>query len=239
MSPRTSPHTNYTWIADNWHKLAALHHKGTPLPWKEPTITPEQRARMDAEARAEKLERGAGAFGESPAPVHLAALQRTIDLTQQLQTLVRATRPQLVPGDLIHPQAHPEHLAHWLGWAVTQADRLPIPLEQELDTASRHIRGTIERAISPTVNGQRLKAACPWCRQENLRIRVTHSNSHPLVVCESGVCEPPPSDCGTWWHGKPAWPWHDWEFLVARIDRQTHRDTPPTRVAPGLSTGVR
>lgn len=232
----TTPHTrrtheNLVWIRDTWDQAELLKLKGTPLPWHEPTITTEQRARLDAEARAEKLTRGAGAFGESPAPVHLAALDRNIRITRTLQAAALRADTELTttapPGYDPAPwlEAHNVRapaIAHWLTVILTDhAHQLTDDTVAEIARAASRSRRALERATGNVVDGQRLKALCPWCRYEHLMVRHP-ANAEPLVVCESGLCEPPPADCGSWWHGNPAWPRWEWDWLAARIDHHTH-----------------
>lgn len=83
------------WIYDRWSDLRATIHRGTPKPWREPTLTLEQRGRLDELARLEKLERGAFTLGESPAPIHLDALDRAIDLTATMVRLARTMAEEL------------------------------------------------------------------------------------------------------------------------------------------------
>ena len=37
------------------------------------------------------------------------------------------------------------------------------------------------------------------------------------VVCWNPLCTPPDDQVGTWYRGRPAWPWHEWEWLADRL----------------------
>lgn len=223
----TRAREHLTWIREHWDQAEALKHRGTPLPWHEPTISAEHRHRLDAEARAEKLTRGAGSFGESPAPLHLAALDRNNKITTALRhaairadlELTDARPPNYQPAPWLDARdARAPALAHWLaGTLEDYAEHLTEDTTSEIARTATRSRRALERATGNVVDGQRLKAACPWCHAEQLMVRHPH-NGDPLVVCESGTCDPGPSDCGTWWRGRPSWPQHEWDWLAARID---------------------
>ena len=94
-------------------------------------------------------------------------------------------------------------------------------------------------------DGQLLGAICPWCRgvtarhpeggQRTWRVRVklpagkrslvgVHVDSREIrwfVVCESGTCNPPVGDVGTWWRdGSPAWDLRNEDtFLAKRLEK--------------------
>lgn len=108
-------------------------------------------------------------------------------------------------------------------------------LERRLSRLTREV----QRLLSLLRGGQLLAAAvCPWCRgvtpkhpaggATTLRVeeieRAKPANEHRpavdalyAVVCWNTSCEPSDADCGTRWHGHPAWPAHEWDWLAARL----------------------
>src|SRR5437879_4899275 len=62
------------WVIAYWPDLTEARLPGTARPWRQPELSPEQRAERDHAARIERDERGAWALGESPAPVDVGVL---------------------------------------------------------------------------------------------------------------------------------------------------------------------
>ena len=209
---------NAAWLADNW---ATLHHtrlKGTPRRWRQTDLTPEQRAQYDQQHRKEKQTNGAPAGADSPAPLHLDILDQLIKIENDAKTI--ATTIQAT-GINAHPDGKDTYsnLRYISQWANVLDDNDETTKAHE--RTLRHHRRTIESQWAHIVISQRLNAPCPWCGHEQLKFRAIgpEHNSELVVRCESGTCEPPPADCGTW-YGGPCWPFHEWEWLVGRIDHK-------------------
>ena len=84
-------HRDLTWVADRWEDLYESRVKGTPRPWREPTISAEKRAEMDALARIERIDREGflpPPPGESPAPLHVDILDTLSDILMRADMLV-------------------------------------------------------------------------------------------------------------------------------------------------------
>ncbi|WP_314325461.1 hypothetical protein [Paenarthrobacter ilicis] len=209
------------WIYTRWSDLRATMHRGTPKPWREPTLTIEQQGRLDELARLEKLERGAFTLGESPAPIHLDALDRAIDLTRTIAKLARSMAEELGHQALLiraarHRYEDPLLLIRYMRVHVEQL--LP-ELSETVEEEVARLRAGLVHHFSEIGVGQRLKTDCPWCDQPSLYVRLIgpEGNGQPIIRCESGVCEPAQDVCGTWHRNMPAWPFHEWEWLAKRI----------------------
>lgn len=131
----------------------------------------------------------------------------------------------------IHPMA--DFIRLWLPETDTDPDKLARITRQlaALTTEITRVLGLIRA-------GQLLTGAtCPWCRgvtphhpaggATTLRVEeipARPANQYrpaveavPVVVCWNPLCEPSDADCGTRWRGRPAWPWHEWDWLAKRL----------------------
>ncbi|WMI33008.1 hypothetical protein SEA_PEGGYLEG03_67 [Arthrobacter phage PeggyLeg03] len=223
----TTTEENLEWIYTRWTDLRATILRGTPKPWREPTLTAEQRAHIDALARTEKLERGAFTLGESPAPVHLDALDQAIELTQTMRRLARAAATELGHHAVLiraatHRYDDPLLLIRYLKahWQQVAAE-----LGETIQDEAATIRARLTYHFAEVPDGQRLKADCPYCDQPTLHLRVIgpKHRGEPVIRCESGTCEPDEGSCGTWHRGMPAWPFHEWDWLVKQIQKAEER----------------
>jgi hypothetical protein len=111
----------------------------------------------------------------------------------------------------------------------------------------------ISRVLGLVRAGQLLSGAvCPWCRgvtpkhpaggATTLRVEEIAKAKHATdlrpaveavhaVVCWNPLCDPDQEDCGTRYKGRPAWPWHEWEWLAKRLiiaEPQITQSTPLT-----------
>ncbi|QBI97739.1 hypothetical protein SEA_DOGFISH_50 [Gordonia phage Dogfish] len=100
------------------------------------------------------------------------------------------------------------------------------------------------RMIGDVRSGQDLAGICPWCDgltpagtgEATMRIHypdemdltkpldpdapmsaADRNRPGPLIVCHGVNCTPPEHDCGTRWHGHPAWNMREWEWLAKRL----------------------
>ncbi|WP_433465720.1 hypothetical protein [Spirillospora sp. CA-128828] len=233
-----------------WPGLVATRLPDVVRPYQPPTITPEQRAELDYEARLERAERVGEAPGEhidAARPDVLDLLFELIDTAEDLAAHVSraAWLPVLPPPAGVLADARPflERTARYLpaaavGWA--NGDELVWWVAR----TARQMLVQAGRALALTHDGQRLDAVCPWCqgRTETAPVggaktwrvrdllaaqRCEHDQIERLtcvrcpqliaIVCESGTCEPPSKDVGTWWRGRPAWPIEEWDWLARRL----------------------
>lgn len=212
-----------TWLTQAWEPLYASRIKGTPRPWKEPTLTPEAKADLDRRAREERHAHGA-MFGESPAPLHIDVLALTMDIahtTRALATHIAKTIGDTPAHTYLTRRAdhHPIDLLDYIHTTATQLDPEGTAAAYTLGQL-QHLRTSTARYFTEAVDGQRLKTDCPWCGNPTLFFRRIGPEHRPefVVACESGTCTPDYRDCGTWLGATPAWPFHEWTWLAKRIN---------------------
>lgn len=215
------------WVAAYWPDLVESRLPGTARPWRQPRLTPEQRAERDHAAWAERLERTGEAIGEAPAPLDLGVLDTITGILAEAVALADAAAayagaPQLPPPSTAVADARPylrflaEHLPEIPEQAVAEYVAPP---------AARWVR-RIARTLALVHDGQALAVVCPWCRGVTPQTpaggaytwRVRHLPGDEIaIVCEND-CEPPSKDVGTWWRGRPVWPLREWDWLARRIE---------------------
>ncbi len=205
------------WLHAHALDVGVSRFPGTPKPWAQRDLDPERKAERSLEARAERLERSTLGLGEARAPLDVDASDLLIDLLATADTLAEAVTQLAGVERLPHaPSAHADPRPYLLAIRVhleAAAEYDPGILDAAAYDCGR-LRTAVTRLLRLRMDGQQL-GACPWCRIERLRVRMLHGE--PVVVCESGVCEPPESDCGVWVRGRPAWPEREWDFLANRI----------------------
>lgn len=216
---------NIEWIRLRWDQLMDSRLAGSPRPWRQPTLTAEQRARLDAQARIEKLERGAFVLGESEPPVRLDTLDKAMWIAARLQALTVVTATELHHQAVMVKAARVRHNTApeaWCAYLAMHLDQLTEGTTETIRQETRRIRNLMAAHFAEVFDGQRLKTDCPWCRKPRLFIRMIgpDGRQEPIIACESGVCEPPSQDCGTWYRNRPAWPFHEWDWLANRINHE-------------------
>lgn len=218
---------NLDWIYTRWTDLHATRIRGTPKPWREPTLTPEQRGRLDQLARIEKMERGAFTLGESPAPIHLDAYDRAVDLTKTMAGLARLIATEqghyaMLIRAALHKYNDPLLLITYVRnhWEQCGADTVI-----EVEEQAARIRAGLSHHFSEIDDGQHLKTLCPFCDQAELYVRKIGpaDNTIPIIRCESGTCAPDANVCGTWHRNLPAWPLHEWDWFAKQIEYADHK----------------
>jgi hypothetical protein len=216
--------TNLTLVAEYWPGLAETRIPGTPPPYREPSITPERRAELDYQARAERVERHEIAPGEHVDAVRPEVLDLLagllIDADDIAELVARAVMcPRLEPPSTAFADPGP-----WLSFAVRHlpsAGRHRVVVEHVAEVSGRML-GEVSRALSLMHDGQRLRVVCPWCGgglagERTWRVRQLPGDE-VAIVCESGMCDPPSRDVGTWWRGLPCWPIREWDWLAKRLN---------------------
>lgn len=212
------------WLIAYWPDLVVARLPGTARPWRQPQLTPERRAELDAQARIERAERSDVALGESPAPVDVAILDvmagvlwDAADIAEQATGAAGVER--LEPPSTAYADARP-----YLECAVKMLPAVPWVADEVAATA-RLMVGAVAHALCLVYDGQSLDVVCPWCggRTEvapaggarTWRVRQLPGDL-VAIVC-GGLCEPPSKDVGTWWRGRPCWPVAEWDWLAKRV----------------------
>lgn len=203
------------WIKGRWEHLTTSRYLGTPRPWRQP---PRRRpGHTDPENAPPTF-----ATTPIPAPLHL-------DTHDLINHVLRKARHLAVTtaGELHHHQVL-SYLQHHR--SIHPAEELDYVLRhhhtisEDTRTLNEHtihrVRARMAEAFSEVLDGQELNADCPWCHKPALRIRLIGPDhaQQPVVVCENDGCNPAPAECGKWWRGHPAWPFHEWEWLAQRME---------------------
>jgi len=222
------------WLSERWDDLVQSRLKGTSRPWRQPVLTPEAREALDAQARIEKHERSAIASGEHPAPVHVDVLDVLEEILDRAHTLhehvadtigkPRLTKPRTIAGDIT------PHLAFIHAHLVTAVVADPDMLDAVGDVVAE-LREIAARQLGEMYDGQTLAGVCPFCHGKTpthptggahtLRVRMVRLERakdpdyrEPAIVCGNELCQPNEQQCGTWHHGRPAWPMLEWTWLA-------------------------
>ena len=214
-----------TTLINRWPDLVESRIKGTPRPWRE---QPTER---------HQVEEGVG-FGSVPAPVHLdvmTAMAELLDVAYGLHEHVAQTvgHPRLAPPVSVYDDVRP-YLAYVAATLSEACDTDPDMAEAAHEKAVE-MSTTLFTKLGEVTDGQRLDAVCPFClgrtpkrpaggdRTLVVRIIPARAAREPgeeeaVIVCENPVeCPVQASECGLWVHGRPAWPWTDWEWLGERL----------------------
>lgn len=220
------------YLADAWPDLLTARLHGTNRPWNQPPdITPTERLRRDAAARAERLDRfgirtGVGRSptppGEHPAPAHVDVLDTIATVVHAAQVIAQqvtqqAGAPPIPPGlsAWSDPREQLTHARAWLSAATTTDPHLPDWAATQL----RPIVDAVARALHEVRDGQTLATICPWCdgRTEShpnggartLTVKEPHPGTCHIcdalgaaaIVCMGTNCNPGTEHCGSVWHG--------------------------------------
>ncbi len=228
-------------------QLSANLLHGTPLPYRAPHLTPEQRAERDREARKERLERIEIAPGDSPDPYRFEVAQLLTDVLifadAASSSVAQAAGVERLPdasSQSADPGPYLAHIAVWLEQAAEVEPDLPARVQRKCDlyvaradTILGHIR-----------DGQTLPRECPFCQGQTpdhpeggahtLRVRLEHTQHRPseecnrwcveLLVCENPLCSPGEEQCSRTYRGRPAWYLaNEGEWLAACMDARDAR----------------
>lgn len=216
------------WLSQYAPALAAARRPGSHRPWRPKGTKPAQPPQDNPIA----VLRAHGGLHASPAPLHVdlldLAVSLLIDSVQMAELVNRELDLPDQPRPVSHygdPRPYLDHTHRWIS-SVTTGTHHWIA-----GTAAHHTR-TIAAALGLITDGQRLAALCPWCGGKDdhhptggghtlvvrlmAHMRDTHGNPIPAVICY-GHCDPPQADCGTRWHGHPAWPDTEWAWLAKRL----------------------
>lgn len=223
------------WVIEYWPDLVEQRLPGTARPWRQPELTPDQRAERDHAARLERQERSELAWGETPAPVDVAVLDLLASLLCDADTVHGYVAywtglERLDPPSSAFADARP-----YLAYAVDHLAAIPgdNPVHHEIAHLARAMVGQVAHALCLVYDGQKLDVVCPWCEgrtelapvggERTWRVRELPGDL-VAIVCESGTCEPPSRDVGTWWRGRPCWPVAEWDWLAKRVTDAEKRE---------------
>lgn len=224
------------WIEKRWPDLYEARKHGTPLPWREPELTREQRAERDHLARQERLQADDDMPGHSRAPLRVDVVDLLRDVLLKADmlhgTIADTAKNKRLPvaesaGD--DPRRFIAFARHLLAKAV-EADP---PLLSRVGFWAASLKERIRATLGEIEDGHRLKAVCPFCLgrtdeqpiggEHTLRIReIPYPTQGPdatefVVVCEGGHCTPFAAEVTLWVQGKPAWRQPEWDWLATRL----------------------
>lgn len=225
------------WVRDRWEDVHEMRLRGTPRPWREPTISPEARAELDRQARIEKVDREGLTMGESPAPVHVDVLDVLSDILMRADMLAEHMAQTIGVERLDHADSAFADAAPFLTFIDLH---LTVFIEDDADgleavsQVARELKSEMAQVLGEIYDGQLLSGLCPFCdgRDERhptggartLKVRLVwlprpedRDHHEPCIVCTSGTCEPSESECGLWVKGAPAWPLAEWDWLAKRL----------------------
>lgn len=232
------------WVAGRWTDLHTARLKGTPRPWREPDELPTAvRAERDHLARVERIEADDRMPGFSPAPVHVDILDTLAELLMAADLLHEHVAQTVGHPTLAHPATAFADPGPYLAYVV---ELLPEACDTDPDMAEAarekadDMRDLIASALGEILDGQRLKAVCPFCigvtpthpagGAFTLRLRIIPDTvatepdaTEPVVVCEN-TCTPFAAEVGLWVLGRPAWRRPEWDWLAQRIDQVNDPD---------------
>jgi hypothetical protein len=248
----TTTEENLEWIYTRWTDLRATMLRGTPKPWREPTLTAEQRARIDALARTEKLERGAFTLGESPAPVHLDALDHAIDLTRTMARLARATATELGHHAVLiraathryddplllirYLKAHFDQLAAGVGEDIQEEAAIfgpDSPTTSPKSPTANDSKQTAPTATSPPSTSESSDPSTE-ANQSSAASQASANQTRAAAARGTGACQPGHSTNGTGWSSRSKRPTNAGpasEELATSVRISSNGPANPQRVA--------
>lgn len=208
--------------------LAATLMPGTHKPYRAPTISPEQRAQRDREARLERFERVGTGAAELRAPLDLDVADLLVETLATVDELcdracraAEVTPPPAASSAFADPGPYLETLLRTLPAAVAVDVTLAVDVEHRCDALVYRTH-----AVLGLLGDGQVIGVCPWCGgrtaatpiggAKTLRVRaqlpagkrsiagVDPADIEWWVVCE-GLCEPSTEECGNRLRGRPAW----------------------------------
>ncbi|MCD0450783.1 hypothetical protein LO762_16520 [Actinocorallia sp. API 0066] len=220
---------NLRLVSDYWPAIAELRDPAVHAPRPSSVIDLRQRAELDYRARQERADRNA----DAPGAHRDAARAEVLDLMAQLVAGADEMCDEIAAALGIMPPAPPTTA---FADPAPQLDFAARHLHQLDHAALRHVAGAADRMASEVTralfldpSGQTLRVVCPWCRGGltgafSLRVRLLPGHL-AAIVCESDIpCEPPARKVGTWWGGRPAWPFEQWRWLARELYRADGRE---------------
>ncbi|MGH3382675.1 MAG: hypothetical protein ACRDP6_48900 [Actinoallomurus sp.] len=225
--------TDLEFVVAYWPDLTESRLPGTARPWRQPELTPDQRAELDHAARLERAERSEDAWGETPAPVDVSVLDLMADVVWDADEAAGLVADAIMCPRLAPPPTAYSDAREWLDFAARHAGEV---LDGgRLNAVAWLARGMVDaiaRALCLVYDGQRLAVICPWCQGRTEAAPVGGAKTWRVrqlpgdlvaIVCE-GTCEPPSKSVGTWWRGQPCWPVSEWDWLAKQVTVTEERE---------------
>lgn len=192
---------------------------GTPRRWTQHDISDEQRARMDALARAERdakaenLARGIKSLGDGRAPLSLDVLDVMADIAVSVADLEDATCDRLGLTRLAGASTA-ARLTRLIG-LLNRVESHPDLSEHVEDEACRMHR-QVRRALGESEPVHRIDARCPICSARSLRVFADRE----LICCVNAACRcsNQPCGCNAEHPRRHRWPLTDWDNLAATLE---------------------
>ncbi|HEX4818497.1 MAG TPA: hypothetical protein VFV66_37645, partial [Nonomuraea sp.] len=196
----------------------ALVPSTTRRHWNQRTLSPEQRAHMDAQAVAEReakernLALGLKALGNAPAPMDLSVFDARAHIAVSVTELEEAVCDKL---DITPCPS--SATAETITRLISLLDRIALhdDLADHVHREAGRLRQTARIVLGEQEPVVRLRARCPNCDSLSLR-------AYPerfTVACVDTTCRCDDEDCPcqreeSWRH---IWPYERWPWLAANL----------------------
>lgn len=221
-------------IAEYWPGLAELRDPQTFAPRPPNLLTPEVRAQLDYEARLERWERIDLAPGEHRDAARAEVLDLMASLAYDADELVEEVSRH-IPSPWARPElpstafADPTPLLAFAIEHLAEAYAFDHNVGRHVAKLAGRMLGQVSWALCLEHDGHTLTALCPWCKgglasQPSLRVQILPGDE-VAIVCQSDIpCEPPRRKVGTWYLGRPCWPFRDWRWLAQQLHAADERE---------------
>jgi hypothetical protein len=219
-------------IAEYWPGISQLRDPTVFAPRPPSLLTPETRAELDYQARLERWERIDLAPGEHPDAARAEILDLMASLAVDADDLVdEIARPLIVirPDPPSTAFADPTPLLVFAIEHLAEAHALDSSIGRHVARLAARMLDQVSRALCLEHDGHTLTALCPWCKgglagQPSLRVQILPGDE-VAIVCQSDIpCEPPRRKVGTWYLGRPCWPFRDWRWLAQQLHAADERE---------------
>lgn len=229
------------YLTNHWPDLKALLVHGTVRDWRHgyAELTDAARIERDKQAWLDRHDTEGQTHGEAPAPLNLGILDLLTETLMTCDLLHERVAQTVGHPRLDHAASIGDDPRRFLAYIEVL---LPEACETDpdvLDAAAEKVSRLRSRMMVETGeirDGQALEAICPFCvgrttktptgGAKTLRIRLvparaavstTADETEPVIVCESGTCQPFDAEVSHWVKGAPAWPMPDWSWLSQRL----------------------
>jgi hypothetical protein len=221
-------------VAEYWPGIAELRDPAVFAPRPPSLLTLERRAELDYEARLERWERIDLAPGEHSDAARAEVLDLMASLVVDADELVEEVS-RCVPSPWARPDppstafADPTPLLAFAITHLAEAHALDPSVGRHVARIAGRMLDQVSRALCLEHDGHTLTALCPWCKgglagQPSLRVQIL-PGEEVAIVCQSDIpCEPPRRKVGTWYLGRPCWPFRDWRFLAQQLHAADERE---------------